>query len=338
MNGISKRLNWKRVLACVAIGGILMCLVLHSWILQAIYSALVYDDTTRDEQYVVVVAEINWFEEALAAAKDDNVKMVVLFNERPSNTERIGARRAFGDLARETLLDAGAPNNKFEVLDGDASTHEDIARGTCPVNHFTGCLQNRWLQRLLMVLFVFTVLWFCRRPILRGIAGWLDVGDLPRRTDCVYALLGEENTRPFVAASLQQAGLADRVLLSRFRPQEQANDNVLPPPEEVYRDIYLLRGVPADAIAELEQPGYTTFSEIESLRHYMADRPAETVTVVTSQVHMRRTRWSCQQVLGDEIDRVAFVSSPTEKFNKERFVVGTYISNRLLSGRGPLIG
>jgi len=144
---------------------------------------------------------------------------------------------------------------------------------------------------------------------------WLDVGEPPQKSTAVFVLLGENDIRPFVAAALVNTGYAEEVMFAKFTPQGLTKQER--PSHEVYRDIMLKRGVPADRIRLLNAEITNTFTETDALLDYMQDYPDATVTVVTSHYHTRRTRWSLRRQLGDHADRLRFVSAPFDDFEAD---------------------
>jgi uncharacterized SAM-binding protein YcdF (DUF218 family) len=162
---------------------------------------------------------------------------------------------------------------------------------------------------------VLTLCWVASPHLLRAAAGWLDVGERPRRADYVMVLNGAEDTRPFAAAAIVAAGWAPRVLIAETAPSGYVIDGIVSPYHECNRLVLLKRGVAANRISILPGDASTTYDEAKTLAAFLDDRPHARVLVVTNDWHTRRSRWVFARVLGDRADQVSFVSAPTDDFS-----------------------
>ena len=144
---------------------------------------------------------------------------------------------------------------------------------------------------------------------------FLDVGEPPQKSDAIFVLLGDTDTRPFVGAALYNVGLGEEVILSRHvQPRVQGNE-IWTPAHEVSRNILLKRGVPESDIRLIGPGSENTMNESEALRTYLREHERSTVTVVTTHYHTRRTRWSLRRQLGRAAKRLRFVSAPHDDFD-----------------------
>lgn len=137
-----------------------------------------------------------------------------------------------------------------------------------------------------------------------------------------YAMLltGDENTRPFVAAALWKAGLARRVLVSEIAGSPLVEELILPPGHEINRRVLVKRGVPKSDVTILPASATTTYDEAQALTAFLRGRPKTArVLVVTSDYHMRRSRWVFVRVLAERTGQVSFVSAPTDEFRMDRW-------------------
>src|SRR5438067_1635417 len=66
------------------------------------------------------------------------------------------------------------------------------------------------------------LLFATRRPILIGIARFVDVSEPPQGVDYLLVLAGSNDTRPFVAAGIFKAGLATKIVITRPSPDPEA--------------------------------------------------------------------------------------------------------------------
>jgi uncharacterized SAM-binding protein YcdF (DUF218 family) len=156
-----------------------------------------------------------------------------------------------------------------------------------------------------------------RQPLLRFTLSWLDVGTRPERTDVVMVLGGDVSTRPFVAAALVKLGLTHKVLLSHMVRPPHGTEIIIPPEDELSREVLVRRGVPRESIAVIGHSCAHTEAEARALRDWLQSSPEATVAVVTSGYHTRRARWIFRLVLGEFAGQVSFVSAPSDAFPAE---------------------
>lgn len=145
-------------------------------------------------------------------------------------------------------------------------------------------------------------------------AAWLDVGRKPQPAEYVVVLGGDVNTRPFVAAALVRAGLARLVLVSHVGRLPDAPPRLLPPEEELARQILIQKGVPPKQVRPLGRDNRTTYDEARALAEFLRSAPPGRVLIPTSAFHTRRTRWVLRRILGDKAEAVSLVSIPPETF------------------------
>jgi uncharacterized SAM-binding protein YcdF (DUF218 family) len=171
---------------------------------------------------------------------------------------------------------------------------------------------RRILTGLLLGAAVLALLWATHPRPLVAMARWLDVGELPRPAEYVMVLNGGENTRPFVAAVLLNAGLARHVLVAKVAPPPETIGRVLPPSQEISRQVLLHRGVADHDIIILPAAAATTYDEAVALAAFLEDRPNTRVLIVTNDCHTRRSRWAFARALGDRMAQVSLVSAPSD--------------------------
>jgi uncharacterized SAM-binding protein YcdF (DUF218 family) len=161
---------------------------------------------------------------------------------------------------------------------------------------------------------VFLLLLYALHPfILTGAGRWLDVGEQLRSpVDCVMVLGGEANTRPFLAAAIFRAGYARRVLIPEVVEPSSDVEGAIPAEHEMMRRVLLKRGVPPDAIQQLDGPVDSTRDEAVALREYLASNPKSSVAVVTSNFHTRRARLIFRRLHPAHRDQIHFISCPTD--------------------------
>ena len=177
-------------------------------------------------------------------------------------------------------------------------------------------MRKRFVTLILIALMVVCVL--VHRQLLPFAVRWLDVGEEPIPAAAVFVLLGNSDTRPFVAAALYKTGFANEILLGVNQPINKNPQS--PPSNEVYRRVLLSRGVPSDKIRMMGSGVTNTMNESQVLLEYMEENPDAIVIVVTTHYHTRRTRWSLRKSVGVHADRLRFVSAPNDDFGCERLV------------------
>ena len=194
--------------------------------------------------------------------------------------------------------------------------------------------RRRLVLGFLIVSFTLTGLYLARGSLLPAVARRLDVGETPQPSDCVMVMPGDENTRPFVAAAIVKAGLAERVLIPKVMISPVVEEGLVPPVHETIRHVLRHRGVSDEKIQILAGESDSTFGDTRALGTFLDASPEARVTVVTSDYHTRRTRWTVGRLLGERARRVAFVSAPTEDFRFDAWwqvdegfmaVVGEYL-------------
>jgi uncharacterized SAM-binding protein YcdF (DUF218 family) len=144
---------------------------------------------------------------------------------------------------------------------------------------------------------------------------WLDVGQQPRPADYAMVLGGDWGPRSRMAAHLVKAGLARQVLVPR--PAGPLGGGSSTTADDNLRQKLLHAGVSASDIENLETPVASTYDEALALVAFLRSRPEVRVTVVTSDYHTRRARWSFSQALAAQQEQVSFVSAPSGPLNPE---------------------
>ena len=119
----------------------------------------------------------------------------------------------------------------------------------------------------------------------------------------------------YMAAALYNAGYANEILMASFNPTVSSKQEY--PGHEIYRRVFLNRGVPQDRIHILGEQITNTMNESAVLGEYLDLHPAATVTVVTSHYHTRRTRWSFRLHFGSGAKRLRYVSAPEDDFSAD---------------------
>jgi uncharacterized SAM-binding protein YcdF (DUF218 family) len=130
--------------------------------------------------------------------------------------------------------------------------------------------------------------------------------------DYVLVLGGDAETRPFAAAALVKAGLAQQVLLTKTIELPETEDQATLHERDVMQKVLKKRGVPEDRINVLPGEVTSTFDEARTLAAFLREHPESSVAIVTNGFHTRRARWIFRRQLPDAADRLHFLSVPRD--------------------------
>jgi len=192
---------------------------------------------------------------------------------------------------------------------------------------------KRRLKQGLIVLVVLAGLYLSRSWTLPCFARFLDVSEPPQRASAVMILGGGTDVRPFIAAALVKAKLADKVLVGQIKLSPEGEDGLVEPEHEIIVKVLLARGVSREDIILLPGTVASTLDEAQALADYLDQHPDDSVSVVTTSWHTRRARWIFERTLEGRSSQVHFVAAPTERFDENNwwtteegiFVVDEYI-------------
>ena len=103
------------------------------------------------------------------------------------------------------------------------------------------------------------------------------------------------------AAQLYAEGLAPLILLTNDTTRGGWSTKLQTNPQFVERakEELLIRGVPETSILVAPQPVASTYDEASAVRQFVVDRKIQSVLLVTSAFHSRRTLWTFKKVLAD---------------------------------------
>ena len=179
----------------------------------------------------------------------------------------------------------------------------------------------RWIRVLppLLAVVLIAGTYANRQKALRLVAYCLNVSETPARSDYVMVLGGGASTRPFAAAALFRARLADAVLIPRSLRVPGASDGYLPTESDLIARILKGNRVPSESLVYLERECSNTRDEAVALRKFLQEKSMATVMVITSHYHTRRARWIFQRELGPLGYQVSVLGVPSETFNEENW-------------------
>lgn len=143
-----------------------------------------------------------------------------------------------------------------------------------------------WLT-LLSFLFLLLLLVFW------NVGRWLVVEDPLQKAAAIVVLSGRMPGRALEAARVYKQGYANQVWLTHSTEPGETMAKLSIPfvgEEEYNRLILIHEGVPENAIEILDPPIVNTADEMQTIGATLRKQPQQTVILVTSPVHTRRTR------------------------------------------------
>ncbi len=168
---------------------------------------------------------------------------------------------------------------------------------------------------LLVVFLVCLLAYSLRTPILTGLANYLVNTDSPlQKADLIFVLNGDYNTRPFTASNLYKQGFAPLVAIAQAQSSPAQSLGLVDNPTDIAVEVMKLSGVPSDKLLVLEDigPATSTFDEARALRRYIEAHKLNSVILVTSAFHTRRSRWIFERELaGLPVDLLVTASAHT---------------------------
>jgi uncharacterized SAM-binding protein YcdF (DUF218 family) len=133
--------------------------------------------------------------------------------------------------------------------------------------------------------------WLLHRPVLRATGRFLITADPELRSDALYVLGGSATERGETGAALLQRGVA---------PVMYCTGSNVPPSLEVVgmplAEAVLTRGAALRVGADSTRVhamivGTSTWEEAEAIRAHALAAGYDTITVVSTEFHLRRVRW-----------------------------------------------
>lgn len=158
--------------------------------------------------------------------------------------------------------------------------------------------KRRWSLLLLnFLLFAVPGTYFFYPQILEFTGSLIISGDAPANADAIVVLAGGDPGRPRAAAELFRQGLAPLVVITTEIPpggirvfQELKAEGIeLHESFENYSRVLLGNGVPESRIIRIEPYVSSTIEELDQVRTLARKRRWQSLVIVTSKYHSRRT-------------------------------------------------
>ena len=164
------------------------------------------------------------------------------------------------------------------------------------------------------ILFIIPVTYFGYQPLLRASTWIIMIDDPVRKSDAIVVLSGGEPGRAWGAADLYQQNLADYVMVTKERPENEEKellDRGIEWVDSRSNYVRVLRGlgVPEEKIVLVDPPVDNTLDELRQVREACLKHNWKSLIIVTANYHTRRTRMAARYAFGPEF-RVAVVASP----------------------------
>jgi uncharacterized SAM-binding protein YcdF (DUF218 family) len=166
--------------------------------------------------------------------------------------------------------------------------------------------KKRWLVLILLACFAWLLAWFAARSLI--------VESPLTHADVIVIMSGSAvvNERAELAAQLYKSGRAPAIILTNDNQQSSWSSAEQRNPFYYERALALLTaaGVPRGAITILPQPVSGTYEEVTLIRGHVEQQKLNSILIVTSAYHSRRTLWTLRQVFANSNTSVGLVNVP----------------------------
>jgi uncharacterized SAM-binding protein YcdF (DUF218 family) len=176
-----------------------------------------------------------------------------------------------------------------------------------------------------MLLGVFGLFFLLALVVFLFVGNWLVSEDPLQKAQFIAVLSGGMPLRALEAARLYREGYAPKVLLTHpSQPADamQALGISYLSEDDYDSQILIHEGVPKDAIEIVSPPIRNTADEISAICGSLSRQPNQTVIIVTSKVHTRRSRILWQR-LNRGRDRAVIRGVSDDPFNPNRWWAST---------------
>lgn len=139
----------------------------------------------------------------------------------------------------------------------------------------------------------------CRVPLLKGLAAWWIVEEVPEAADAIVVLGGGEDYRPFAAARLWKRGLAPVILVPEVKRSPTEELGLRPATTEVILGVLRVEGVPDSAVIRIGKDVSSTREEALAVKAWMAAEGKATprMLIPTGPFQTRRTNWLFEETI-----------------------------------------
>ncbi len=146
------------------------------------------------------------------------------------------------------------------------------------------------------------------------------MSDAAAHADAIFILGGGDETRPFAAAKLYNAGFAQQILISNAKlggPIEELG--IRPAEADIDREALLKLGVPNTAITTIGMGLSSTFDEANALAAWAEKTHPKRVIIPTEIFPSRRVHWIFNRVLRPLGVTVLVIAFPNQDYSVDNW-------------------
>lgn len=178
---------------------------------------------------------------------------------------------------------------------------------------------GRFMLSLVALAIVVGLGWLFRYPLLRGVGHFLIKQDNELHADAVYVLGGAPVERGTEAARLVMTGLAGTaVCMGENIPTVLEAEGSLLSDADLSRRVMLRAGADSTRIEQVER-GTSTWEEATAALAHAQARGYDTMTVVSTEFHLRRVKRVFRQQLHGRPITVIVRGAPSQSYDSERW-------------------
>ena len=184
-------------------------------------------------------------------------------------------------------------------------------------------LRGRKLVLLNVFLIVIPLAYLGYQPLLRYLGSMIISDSEPKRADAIVLLSGGEPGRAWGAADLYQGRFGAYVILTSepvLPAAKQLREAGIEIASGLDNNMRILRGlgVPQERILRVEPAVEDTFDELVRVRELAAGKHWNSLVIVTSNYHTRRTRLTARYIFGPSWE-ITVVGSKHDDFDPGRW-------------------
>lgn len=179
-------------------------------------------------------------------------------------------------------------------------------------------IRSRRLRRLLRTLAfsfgVLALLFIFRGSILRGLGSFLVADDPIKHSDAIVVLGGNSYERGSAAVKLWEQGMTDHVLCTGGNvPVNFLAIDTLIYEAHVTESMLIKRGIPSEHITALTG-STSTKEESAEVSEWCSNRKIDTLTVISSAMHLRRVRMVFEEAFAERDINVRFYPAAPKSY------------------------
>ncbi len=161
------------------------------------------------------------------------------------------------------------------------------------------------------------VLFLLRTPLLRGAGDFLVADDPVKHSDALVVLGGNSYERGAAAVKLWEAGMTNHVICTGGNvPVNFLAIDTMIYEAHVTESMLIKRGVPAEHITALTG-STSTKEESEEVSAWCRKRSIDTLTVISSAMHLRRVRMVFEEAFAESGVNVRFYPAAPKSYTTD---------------------